>query len=71
MPRSKSDLSAQIEAILREATARIVALIDGEREAMLESVQQAVTALDSTLQDRPGLPEALRAAAGLAQPVMA
>lgn len=62
MPPKKTDISDQIEAIIREATARIVALIESEREAMLESVQQAVTALDSTLQDRPGLPEALRAA---------
>jgi hypothetical protein len=62
MPREKTDLSDQIEAIIREAIGRIVALVEGEREAMLESVQQAVTALDSTLKDRPGLPEALRAA---------
>lgn len=62
MPRSKTDLSDQIEAIIREATAHIVALVEGEREAMLESLQRAMTALDSSLKNRPGLPEALRAA---------
>jgi len=68
MPRHKTDLSDQIEAILREAIGRIVALVDGERALMLESVQQAVTALDSTLKDRPGLPEARRAAAPASTP---
>jgi hypothetical protein len=62
MSRSNTDLSDQIDAIIRETIARIVALVESEREAMLESVQQAVTALDSSLKDRPGLPEALRAA---------
>ena len=62
MPRSKTDLSDQIEAIIQQATARIVALLDGEREAMLESVQRAVSALDSTLKERPSLTEALRSA---------
>ncbi len=61
MTRTGSDLSQQIEAILRETTARIVALLEGEREAMVESLKQALATLDSNLRSSADIPEALLA----------
>ncbi|MFH2007903.1 MAG: hypothetical protein ABI333_15070 [bacterium] len=64
MPPKSPELTDKIEEILREAAAKIVALMEDEQEAMLESVHHALSALDMTIKGRANLPEALRMAAG-------